>query len=150
MRARFPVAGGHARPQAADQHVFEHRHADERPAQLEGACNAQPHDAVRSHAANRFAIEQDLAAIGRNEAGQQVVERGLAGAVGAKDADDFAFFDLHADALDRMQATKAFVQIANGKERHAEAFPRRARSHCQPGATMPFGRKNRINISIRL
>ena len=51
-----------ARPERADNDVFQHAHADERTAQLEGARDAQLGDVVRRQAQQVLAVEHDAGA----------------------------------------------------------------------------------------
>src|SRR5216683_562833 len=125
--------------------------------QLEGAGEPAIDDAVRLEAADRLAVEDDAAGVGGDEAGEQVEERGLAGAVGAEDAGDLAGLEREGDVLHGGEAAEALGEALDLEERaHATAssarFLRRpesrSRSQTQAGATRPFGRKNRMKIRI--
>ena len=59
-----------------------------------------------------LAAEQDLARGRREEAGQQVEQRGLAGAVGADERVDGALGDAEADVGDRAEAAELLGQLA--------------------------------------
>jgi hypothetical protein len=68
--------------------------------------------------ANALPFEEDLAAVGFEQAGDDLDGGGLAGAVGTNVADDFAGAKAEADVLDGRQAAIAF----------AEGFDPRARA----------------------
>jgi hypothetical protein len=55
------------------------------------------------------AVEEDLAAAGRQELGNQVETGGLAGAVGADQGVDVAAFDLEVDLADRRESLDSLV-----------------------------------------
>ena len=89
-------------------------------------------------AVDALAGEGDAAGIGREGAGDQVEQRGLAGAVRADHREDRALRHLEADAVDRDQAAEALADIVDGKQRAHFGFsvsPRRRASHGQ----MPSG-----------
>ncbi len=71
-----------------DHHVFLDRHFLEGFQLLEGAADAETVDLVRSEAEKRAPLEADAALIGCLEAGDQVEERRLAGAVGPDQTQD--------------------------------------------------------------
>ena len=62
---------------------------------------------------DRLALEPDVACVGPVEPGQAIEDRGLAGAVGADEADDGAFLDIEAEAVDDVQPPEAQRQIVN-------------------------------------
>ena len=76
--------------QRADDDVLGHGEVGEGLELLEGAGHAAAGDAVGPHAGDLAAVEEDAAGVERLEAGDQVEQRGLAGAVGPDDADDLA------------------------------------------------------------
>ena len=73
-----------------DLDILAHRQRQERLWNLEGAVDAAMNQFVRRDAADRDAIQHDLAAVGRIEAGDHVDRGGLAGAVGADQSQNFA------------------------------------------------------------
>ena len=77
----------------ADQKVLEHAHVGERMRDLIRAADTPPRAAMRRHHGHIGAVEQDAAAARRDVAGDQVEQRGLAGAVGADDRERLAAFD---------------------------------------------------------
>ena len=73
-------------------HAVEHAH------ELEGAREAEAGDLVRRHPGDVAPVEADDAGIRRQRAGDQIQRGGLAGAVGAEQADDLAGVDRQIDA----------------------------------------------------
>ena len=74
----------------ADHDVLHHGHAPEQADVLEGAGHAQLGDLVGLEPFDPLALELDGAFFALVERGDRVEEGGLAGAVGADDADDLA------------------------------------------------------------
>ena len=135
----------------ADDDVFEHAHADERSAELERARDATPGNAVRRQAQQRTAFEEHRGArVGCDEARQQVVQGGLAGAVRTEDADDLAGLDRERHVLDGVQATEVLVEVGHLQQSAHFPHPIAVLKRCQVGAIKPFGRKNRIRIRVML
>src|ERR1044072_7866988 len=60
-------------------------------------------------------LEGDLPAIGRENAGHQIEERGLAGAVRSDQRMDVAARDLHAQIVQRIEAAEALAQALDRK-----------------------------------
>jgi hypothetical protein len=96
-RARALVASGsgrvscHSKPlqerrwRSRDPDVVEQRERREHVGALERAREAQVRDAVRRRAGDVLAVEEIWPDVGAKVAGEQVEERGLAGAVRADD-----------------------------------------------------------------
>ena len=91
-----------------DQHVLHQRHVGEEPQILEGAGDAALDDHVGRETGHILAGEPHLAAIGLDEAGDQVEEGGLAGAVRPDNADDRARHDVEVDPSHRLNAAEGF------------------------------------------
>ena len=89
-RAHAPRASSRVAHEGADHDVVEHGHARERSHDLEGAADAEPADAIGRQADDERPVDSSLAAVGAQEAVQQIEQRGLAGAVRPDDADDLA------------------------------------------------------------
>ena len=109
-----PEAGDEARPEVlaalalrAELHVLEHREQAERLGQLEGAHLAHAGDLERRDAGERRAVEGPRAGVGLVEAGEQVEQRGLAGAVRADERRDGAARDLEVLDVDGREAAEA-------------------------------------------
>ena len=115
---------------AAQRHVLQHRHLGNHLHVLEGARDAQPRDGARALAADGLAAPVHRAARQRQHAGDQVEERGLAGAVGADQRDDVAAVQVEADVVDGHQpaellAHRLHVQQALAARRLGAARQRR-------------------------
>ena len=108
----------------AHQHVLEARHRREQADVLERAPDAEVRDRVRRQAGDVAAVEQDLAGRRRVDARQHVEERGLAGAVGADQADDRPARDDEVDVVARHQAAEL---LAHAPSPRAGCRPSRAR-----------------------
>src|SRR5258707_2999305 len=93
--------------EAADPHVVERGEPGEGPDELEGAGHAARAEPVWRQPGHIAALEPDAPAIGAQGAGDQVEERGLAGAVRPHDAEQLAGLDREADVVDREDAAEA-------------------------------------------
>ena len=95
------------------------------------------------HAGERPAIDPHRAALRRQQAEQGLEQRGLAGAVGAEQADDLAAADREVDvAADRLARVAEAESLC--LEPHAQPWRPRASSHRNAGAPtnavrMPIG-----------
>ena len=87
--------------------------------QLEGAHQAEADALPGGHAGDVVAGELDRARIGNEEAGNSVVERRLAGAVGADQAGELAFLDAEVDAVEHRRAVEGVAQVADLEQAHA-------------------------------
>jgi hypothetical protein len=104
--------------QAADEHVVLDRQLAERAHDLEGARDAGGADLVGPQAIQALAGESNLALVGRIDAGNQVEGRGLAGPVGADQADQPALGHVEGDPLRRLQAAEALGDAADDETAH--------------------------------
>ena len=86
-RAEHALMGAHV---AADHDVFQRRHFAEQADILEGTRNAGLGHFMRRRRRIRFAGQLEGAAVGLIQAGDDIEEGGLAGAVGADQAVDLA------------------------------------------------------------
>ena len=75
---------------APDQHVFERSHLGEQADVLEGARQPRLQHLMRLASVETGVVEADLAAVDRIQACERVEQRGLAGAVGADQTENFA------------------------------------------------------------
>ena len=89
-----------------DADIVEHRHVVPQPNVLKGAGNPQSRDLVRLEAGSRFAADTNLPLAWLVEAADQVEDRGLAGAIGSDQSDQFAVIEGDAEVADRRQATE--------------------------------------------
>ncbi len=117
----------------AGQHVLQHRHRPEDADVLEGAGHAEPGTAMRRHIGNIPAGEIDPPGAGRDDAGNQVEQRGLAGAVGADHRVDAALGHREVDRVDRDQPGKTAGEPGRGQQwREAHAARLRMRQPSRP------------------
>ena len=103
----------------ADQHVLDRRHVREQADVLERAADAGSRDAVHAAGRRRARRGTDLAGGRLVEAGQDVEERRLPGAVRADDADDRLLLDVEADVVERDQPLEGLRHVADGENRRA-------------------------------
>src|SRR6185503_5801240 len=106
------------------QHVFQHRHAVERPVVLEGAHHAARGDLVRREPANTVPREADLARVGAVRPGDQVEGGALAGAVRTDQPEDLAFVHLEAEIRDRGEPAEALAEVRYLEDCHSPTRPR--------------------------
>src|SRR5262249_16648443 len=126
-----------ARPTAAvnrrHRDVLERGKVRERAHDLVGAYDAGAHDPVRRPAAHPLALEKHLARGRRQRRRDDAEQGGLAGAVGADDAEDLALQKVEVDAVERAQTAKSLAHPAYGQEgSHARALARRRRRKKSP------------------
>ena len=89
----------------------QRRHALEDLQVLEGARQAARRELVGRQAGHVLAVEVDRAAARRVDAGDDVEQRGLAGAVRADDREDLAGVDGEAHAIDGFHAAKGDADV---------------------------------------
>src|SRR5213075_1862799 len=133
---------------AADHHVLERGQVGEKANVLEGARDARSGDGMRGESPERASIEMKTAGIRRVHAGEQVEERGLAGAVRADQAEDLARGDGEGNVFQRLQAAEALG--------YAGHFDQRAHGVCSVSSRLrtlegrrPAGRNSMISTSAR-
>src|SRR5512140_1643004 len=103
---------------AADHDVLEDRHFRKEPDVLE-----RPHHAAGGNLAGRQAVdlrppENDLAGIGRKEAGDQVEDRRLPGAVRTDQRLDRSRGDIEGKVVDGLEAAEPLADPPDRKKRH--------------------------------
>ena len=124
----------------AQRHVLHHREVTIGLGDLKGARDAGARGLIRLPAGDRPVLEHDPAGGRRDRAGDQVVERALAGAVRADQADELALPDREAHARDRIEGAERAGQIADLEQRrHGGPLRRRSASRCSAPA-MPLGK----------
>ena len=96
---------------------FERRQIGKQLVDLEGARDAEPHARMRAHAGDVVAVEQDLAGTRRQHAGQQIDDRGLAGAVRADQRMARALLDLERHIVGRDDAAEALFEMIRRRGR---------------------------------
>ena len=150
LRACFAKGVGDARPRAAEQRggcdVLHHGHARERLHDLEGAGKPAPRRLERPLGRHIDAAEPDAAGLRAVHAGHQVDEGGLAGPVGADQADDLALLETEAHIVDGLDAAEAMAEAIGHQDgrAHAATFGRpssRATMRRQSMPSRPPGRK---------
>src|SRR5258708_25704741 len=93
-----------------DLHVLEHGEAGIDVDALERTGDAQPHDLVRRQADQVAALERYGALVGPQMAGDEIEERGLAGAVGADHGVRLADLELERDVARGDEARERLPQ----------------------------------------
>jgi hypothetical protein len=93
-----------------EEQVVENGEARDAAGDLEGAGQARPGDAVGAPGGDVASVEADLAAVGRDDAGDALEQRGLAGAVGADQRGDRAGLDVEIGAGERADAVEGAGQ----------------------------------------
>src|SRR6266478_3314076 len=131
----------------ADHHVLQRRQVGEEADILERARNASGGHLVRLQAGQRVAVAQEGAGVGCVKSRQHVEERGLAGAVRADQAENFAGADRKRDLRKRLQAAEALGDALGLQKRHA-ACPVSSRFLTAEGSN-PAGRKSMTSTSAR-
>ena len=76
----------------------------------EHAALLKHEDAPRIGAVHRLAVDEDLAARRREEAGHDVQQRGFAAARGAEQADELAFAHFEADVVQHVDAAAVALE----------------------------------------
>ena len=91
----------------ADEHVLEHRVLAEQRRRLERPRHASPADLRGTEPGDSRTLEEDLAGGERDDAGDQVEDSALAGAVGTDEAVDRAGLDRHREVRHGQQPTES-------------------------------------------
>ena len=120
----------------ADHHGFQHRQVREQPDVLEGAGDPLQRAARRARVVHRLAFEHDRALVGRQHAGQEIEERGLAGAVRPDQRVDVAAPHIHAQVVQRVEAAEALGQAF---DREADSLRHDAPSRATASAARCHG-----------
>ena len=105
-----PVVGVALALEHRDRHRFERRQCAEERVDLEGAREAGAHARLGPQGGDFAPGEKDLAAVGREHPGQQVDERGLAGAIRADERVAHAAGQLERDVLRHDERAEALIQ----------------------------------------
>ena len=96
---------------SAKSHVVNHRHLRQRFRQLEGAHHAKVRNLVRRHPREVVSLEKSISRIGLIKIGQQIEERGLAGAVRADQRGDRSALHLKVLDINSDETTKRTPNI---------------------------------------
>src|SRR5690242_15955297 len=101
----------------AGDHILHATRFRQHAHELEGARDAALRDAVRWQRRDGLAVEPDVAAIGRNGAGDEIEGSGLAGTIRADQAEDLAPRERETDAVHRLEAAERLASIGELKQR---------------------------------
>ena len=148
----LPERAGDAPPLGHRQrHRFQRVEAGEQCVDLERARQAPPHPILWRQIRDVFGPQIDLAGIGRQHAGHQVDQRGLAGAVGPDQRVARAYRQAQFDIAGDHQRSEVLGEAARGKRRRivggrAQRGLQRPVIFDKP-PRMPLGRKTTTNTS---
>ena len=127
---RVPVRGRH--------HVLHDGHVEEQPQGLERARDPALRDLVRLEAEQRLCLEQDLARVRPEDAGDKIEERRLPRPVRADHADDLALIDVEVEPGDDRQSPPNDLSTPRSSSRtSAIRRPPPASSRTTPRAAWP-------------
>src|SRR5262249_39473178 len=101
--------------------VLEHRHATERLRDLERARDPHGAAAHRRERGDIAAFVHDAAGVGRDRAGHDAEQRGLAGAVRPDDAERLALAEREIDPGGDDARPEAFGVLVGGEEGHGSS-----------------------------
>src|SRR5262249_481919 len=128
----------------ADHHVLERREVREQADVLEGARDTGDRHFVGRQAGQRLGVEHEAPTVGRVDPRQHVEERGLAGAVWADQAEDFAGRDLERHFAQRLHAAEALADPLGAEAAHEVS----SRLRTADGSS-PAGRNSMMSTSAR-
>jgi hypothetical protein len=100
-------------------------HVEEEPQRLERARDAELGDPVRLEPDDVPPVEEDVAAVGRVDPGDEVEERRLPGAVGADHAHDLALVDPEVEPVDHLQPSEGLAHALELEQGHQIGFSTR-------------------------
>ncbi|MHC2783736.1 hypothetical protein ACVMBZ_002950 [Bradyrhizobium liaoningense] len=100
----------------ADADVVHHRQVREQRHVLEGSADADLGDPVRRPRQDADAVHQDVAGRRLIQPRKAIEERGLAGAVGADQAEDLALVHVEGHAVERDDAAEHDADVANREQ----------------------------------
>ena len=101
---------------AGDDHVAQNREVGEQADILERAADAQLRHPMGRAAGDIRAVEDDLAAVRRVNAGDVVEDGGLTGAIGADEAMNLSRLQHHAEIVDGADAAEVLLHILHFKD----------------------------------
>jgi len=100
------------------EHVVHHAELGKQRGDLKRAAQAQTRAAERLKARDVAVEEANAAGAWRDETGDDVEERRLAGAVGADDDEPLAVGRVHVDAAERQEPAEVVTQAFDGERVH--------------------------------
>ena len=132
-------AGATAAPAKTEGDVVEHGHVREQRVRLEDQAEVA---AMHGHPRDVLAREDDLPAVGLDEAGHHAEERALAAARGPEEGEELAGRGVERDVVDRDHGAERLAEPADGERRRGAAHRRRrarvnARSRAPSAPTTP-------------
>src|SRR5262249_46648016 len=107
--------------------------------QLEAARDAHPDPIVDGVAGDVLAVEDEGAAVGREEAADQVHQRRLPRAVRSDEPEELALADRQRDVVDGEVASERLRDVADLQKTHARALPRSRAISWPAVPTRPVG-----------
>src|SRR6266487_5006399 len=116
--------------------------------ELERARQAMIGKFDRPHTGNILAHEQDLPGARLEQPGEQIDQRGLAGAIGAHDRDPLTLMHGHVDLFKREEGAVGFADVARFKQQGHAVLPAIQRRRSAANPAMPSG--NAMTISARM
>src|SRR5262249_39446463 len=116
--------------------------------ELERPCQTVIGKLDRSHAGNILAHEQDFAGARREQPGEEIDQRGLAGAIGPDDRDQLARMHGHADLNERAEGAIGLADLARFEQQGHAAFLAILRRRSVANPAMPSG--NAMTISAKI
>ena len=136
LAGRLQHRGGGAEPLGhCDIDVLQHRQPAEQPIDLEGAGDAELDALGLRDRGDVAAVEQHAAGRRRQHAGEQIDERGLAGAVGTDQRVAGAALEPEVDVARGGERAEIFAQAAGLEQRRGHGWPRftpnRRRGHVE-------------------
>src|SRR5262249_20682325 len=127
--------------------VLLHRHAVKGPRDLEAARDAELRALMSGPRADVRALEEDLAALVPESAGDAADERGLPGAVRSDQAETLALIDVERHPAQGLETAEPLDDALDAKERLGHhASDRRTRRLTRP--TIPSGARTTKNTRI--
>ena len=116
MKWRAAISLARARQNRAYLEVFQNRQSREDLAALGDLPDAEVADMVRFATGDVGALEADASGARRFNAGDCADQRGLAGAVGADDRHNMAFWDFDRDAVERLRVSVEQIEVLDREE----------------------------------
>jgi hypothetical protein len=134
----------------AHHHVVQHGHPREGAQLLERPRNPAAADRVRRQPRQRRTVEPHLPLVGMVEAGDDLEQGGLAGAVGADDPDQLAGRHVEGDPAVGRDAAEPLRHAGDGQEAHGAVLATRRRAMRSPiQPTSPWGAHRTIAMSAQ-
>ena len=121
--ARQCLVGAEPQRTACHQQVVDDVHAAEDAGKLEHAHHAAMREPLRRQPLTGHVVEQDLAAVGLRQTAENIEQRGLAGAVGTDQPDQFSGRDVERHIIHGDEAAEPLADASHGQKCHAR--PRR-------------------------